>query len=281
MSPFPRFFVLSVAIIGILHAQAQEPLKIYPEKDTYRSQSQREASPTLVVGDNGGFTALLTFQLPDIPTEVIDSVYFAFAPVIDDDINRITRNDVMQFFTCSFDDWQGENLTPLNFPLFEKWLGDYLLTPRNGYGILHTINISDYAKQEAAGDRRVSILFTKRNREFPRFAASEWQEERWRPHLQLFVNQTTATKNYKDQSTAIAIFPNPVSTMLNIKTTAYDINLIHQVNVINMLGASVLQMPLPPGTTQLDLSNLPNGSYLLQVNNGRNIINRRVLVIHN
>lgn len=277
MNTFIRCLGASLSLVLASPITAQVPLTIYPIKDTYRSQSQRIESPTLVAGENGGFTALLTFQLPDLPATAIDSAFFYFAPVMEDEVSRINRPDIVQFFTCSKDNWQAETLTTINFPLFEKWLTNYPLSPNNGYGISHFINVSEYVQQEAAGDKQVSILFTKLNRENTRFAASEWHVARQRPYLLVFTDVTTPTVDLQQVEPSFAVMPNPIHDLFTLQLNDFQQNVIYPFQILNTMGAVVLQGQLSQRETQFELAHLPASIYLLQVQFGETVITQKIV----
>ncbi|HLV45919.1 MAG TPA: T9SS type A sorting domain-containing protein [Flavobacterium sp.] len=78
--------------------------------------------------------------------------------------------------------------------------------------------------------------------------------------LAITVTFTTSANNFDRQ--AFKVYPNPVKDILTI---AYKEN-ISEVTVINMLGQTVISKSVNANETQLDMSALAKGNYLLKVN---------------
>ena len=67
------------------------------------------------------------------------------------------------------------------------------------------------------------------------------------------------------------MFPNPVTNnVLNIVSTSEKLNSEHYFTVSNLVGQVFLQGSLH-SSKQIDVSELPKGSYLVTVVNGRNV----------
>ncbi len=73
--------------------------------------------------------------------------------------------------------------------------------------------------------------------------------------------QTLSVQNV-DLKDKIKFYPNPASTSLQIETTQ-----VGTYSLIDYMGKIVLTGKLINGENQLDISSLPNGMYLLQINN--------------
>jgi hypothetical protein len=82
---------------------------------------------------------------------------------------------------------------------------------------------------------------------------------------------------------SITISPNPTSGTLTIKANFFP---IREIQLLNLLGESVLTFLLPPGDirdanctlpTELDISSLPSGIYILQTSEGKNLWRGKVI----
>jgi type IX secretion system substrate protein len=68
-------------------------------------------------------------------------------------------------------------------------------------------------------------------------------------------------KTIINNSTDIIIYPNPTTGVLNITTTAANAN----IEVYNVMGQNVLSKTLNNGTNTIDIGNLNNGVYCIQI----------------
>lgn len=79
------------------------------------------------------------------------------------------------------------------------------------------------------------------------------------------VNFTTINLGVNENDlTNISYFPNPVSDQLTITAAGK----VDTIVVINLLGQTVMQVQPKSSTIVLDMSSLPEGTYILRVNNG-------------
>jgi hypothetical protein len=74
-----------------------------------------------------------------------------------------------------------------------------------------------------------------------------------------------------------SIFPNPAGDVLNIRVDGFD-NIEH-VEIVDMLGRSVLRSDEFAGEEQFDLSGLNNGSYIVRLLVNEQIFTKS-LIIH-
>lgn len=65
----------------------------------------------------------------------------------------------------------------------------------------------------------------------------------------------------KMQGNTINIYPNPFKNILNIETTLKD----QPIYIYNLLGHLVYEAPIKTGISEIDLSNLSNGTYYMRV----------------
>jgi hypothetical protein len=63
----------------------------------------------------------------------------------------------------------------------------------------------------------------------------------------------------------VLLFPNPTSTILNIQLENFDPETSGSVKIVNLDGRVVYTIEEIGGNNQLDVSTLPNGTYILQL----------------
>lgn len=78
----------------------------------------------------------------------------------------------------------------------------------------------------------------------------------------------------------VHIYPNPATNMMQI--TSPNNLAINSLQVFNLNGQSICQKQLPPNsnTATLDVQDLPNGYYILQLVTNTNVINQAFVVAH-
>lgn len=72
----------------------------------------------------------------------------------------------------------------------------------------------------------------------------------------------------------ISLYPNPTSNFLSIKSLAAA-----EVTVINSNGQVVAAQKTNTENTQVDVSNLPNGNYIVQVKTATETINKNIAIV--
>jgi Secretion system C-terminal sorting domain/Bacterial pre-peptidase C-terminal domain/Fibronectin type III domain len=82
-------------------------------------------------------------------------------------------------------------------------------------------------------------------------------------------NMATATEENANPGFSFNIFPNPAGDQLNVTVKGVDRNA--DIKVYNLMGKLIMQRQTNTMLTQLDISKLPAGIYLLNVNNGTEI----------
>ena len=83
------------------------------------------------------------------------------------------------------------------------------------------------------------------------------------PNLQLALNNALSMKDSEGNNLDIKIFPNPISNILNIAVPSNDNE--SKGIFYNILGKKVLEIDLDKNKSQLDLSFLSSGLYLLKI----------------
>ena len=75
----------------------------------------------------------------------------------------------------------------------------------------------------------------------------------------------------------INIYPNPAKDFINIEIGTNSNELL-EVEVINSSGISVLSKNIEKGLSRVNLENLPNGSYIVQIIENGSIIKNLSLI---
>ena len=85
---------------------------------------------------------------------------------------------------------------------------------------------------------------------------------------------TTVSINEKNSNTNFKIYPNPANGLLNVASE----DLGTEIKIINTLGQIIQTTTIQNQTTILNISNLLNGIYFLQVFNNEKLIGTRKIV---
>lgn len=88
----------------------------------------------------------------------------------------------------------------------------------------------------------------------------------------------TSTSDIKEQKRDLKVFPNPSNGELVIQSKNA---LLKQLRVLTVTGQTVLEQSLNgQSTEQINLNNLPNGSYILSITTDEEVINKQVIIRH-
>lgn len=72
----------------------------------------------------------------------------------------------------------------------------------------------------------------------------------------------------------VSIYPNPSSGQLNINSDVDN----YSLQVIDLTGKIIINKNNLSETTQIDLSNMPNGIYMVKINNGGHQLTKKVII---
>ena len=87
----------------------------------------------------------------------------------------------------------------------------------------------------------------------------------------------TGINEYSNNNASIKIFPNPTTGMTNIMVNGIDGNAV--LNIYSLLGQSVFTKNLNGNLkTELDLTNLTKGIYLVKISNENANILRKLII---
>ena len=75
----------------------------------------------------------------------------------------------------------------------------------------------------------------------------------------------------------INIYPNPTSDLLNIDFAEYRSQVIH-MQIVDMAGKTVLNTKIMSGQNSFDLSDLPDGTYFVNLQNGKNSTVNKIVI---
>lgn len=100
--------------------------------------------------------------------------------------------------------------------------------------------------------------------------------------LTKYINVSTMGINDKNGINQLTVYPNPANNKLNIVLNQANITEHFTVQIIDLNGKVLVIKRLEnnDATQQLDISALQNGTYLLRVNNGKEIMHNKFVVIH-
>lgn len=88
----------------------------------------------------------------------------------------------------------------------------------------------------------------------------------WDPDCNLGVNDPSAAE--------VILYPNPAKEVLNINTTTNSFN---SYQLTDMMGKAVGSGPISSAQTTIELSNLANGVYILQLTGEKNVTKRKIV----
>ena len=80
----------------------------------------------------------------------------------------------------------------------------------------------------------------------------------------------------KSAQTAVQVYPNPFSSNLNVKLSS-DWQEESNVRIFNAIGVLALEKKMSGYEYNVEVSELPAGIYFLEIRDGKNILNRRLL----
>jgi hypothetical protein len=87
-----------------------------------------------------------------------------------------------------------------------------------------------------------------------------------------WTSSTQITQQIKDNN--ISIFPNPAKNYIQIQTNGLD---IEKYNIIDINGKTIKQINSANNNNIIDISNLPNGVYILNIVTENTVINNRII----
>ena len=88
------------------------------------------------------------------------------------------------------------------------------------------------------------------------------------------VTGTVGIRSNKVQD--ILLYPNPVSTSLNIKLSSnwsYNTN----IRLFNAIGSLMIESKMNGNEQQIDVSSLPSGVYFIEIRDGQNSVSRKII----
>jgi type IX secretion system substrate protein len=99
-----------------------------------------------------------------------------------------------------------------------------------------------------------------------------------RPIVEMIDSSKSAVVATARSGDSIQVYPNPATGLVTILAGGTS---IYGVSVLNVLGDVVLDLPnLRESEITLDISKIPSGTYILQINTEGGSITRRVVIMH-
>ncbi|MCP4442650.1 MAG: HYR domain-containing protein [Aureispira sp.] len=88
----------------------------------------------------------------------------------------------------------------------------------------------------------------------------------------------TSTTEVKDTKNSVAIYPNPSDGNITIK--GENVQLEH-LKVLSITGQTIFERPLNgQSSQQIQLNDLPNGSYILSITTDQDVLNEQIIIRH-
>ena len=162
----------------------------------------------------------------------------------------------------SADNWTEQGITWQNKPALGNRLGSSVV---DRVGRYYAFNVSQYVQGQAAGDKTVSLALVDGGA--VNKALFFGSRESGNPP-QLVITTTNARQGSGDKAAlaleeaAVQVYPNPSTGLLNITGVEGS---AQRVQLVNLQGQLLLNKQLEKGQTQLDVSTLPKGLYLIKV----------------
>ena len=162
----------------------------------------------------------------------------------------------------SADNWTEQGITWQNKPALGSKLGSSVV---DRVGRYYAFNVSQYVQGQAAGDKTVSLALVDGGA--VNKALFFGSRESGNPP-QLVITTTNARQGSRDKAAlaleeaAVQVYPNPSTGLLNITGVEGS---AQRVQLVNLQGQVLLNKQLKQGQTQLDVSALPKGLYLVKV----------------
>jgi PKD repeat protein len=97
-----------------------------------------------------------------------------------------------------------------------------------------------------------------------------------------YINVSTMGIQDKNGINQMTMYPNPANNQLFIAISNAFIQENLTIQIIDLNGRILINQKFdnPTGTKQVDIYHIPNGTYLLSVNNGKEIMHGKFIVIH-
>jgi len=88
------------------------------------------------------------------------------------------------------------------------------------------------------------------------------------------------TSSVEDQNdfASFNVYPNPATDIINVEMEGLEGNLIQKINMIDAQGKVTLSQTMNPNNTQIDVSGLNTGLYILEYMNGENRYYKKVML---
>lgn len=91
--------------------------------------------------------------------------------------------------------------------------------------------------------------------------------------------ESTSARDLKNElEHSLTIYPNPASSILNVKLASFNRNSKYEVSISDMFGKQVGQYTLAQKEGSIDVSALSNGLYLVTITDGTNIASKKVVI---
>ena len=169
----------------------------------------------------------------------------------------------------SADNWTEQGITWQNKPALGNRLASSVVDRTGRY---YAFNVSQYVAGQVAADKTVSLALVDEGA--VNKAVYFGSRESGTPPQLVITTTTNARQGSGDKaalaleeaetglSSRVQVYPNPSTGLLNITGVEGS---AQRVQLVNLQGQVLLNKQLEKGQTQLDVSTLPKGLYLVKV----------------
>ena len=91
---------------------------------------------------------------------------------------------------------------------------------------------------------------------------------------------TTSENTFLEKNAEVNVFPNPTGGTFTVSSSVADNSSIGQhgsIDIYNTMGEKIYSAQLNSTKTEIDLTNEPNGIYLIRLNTRQGIVSKKII----
>lgn len=91
--------------------------------------------------------------------------------------------------------------------------------------------------------------------------------------------EETNEPSYSNFKNGFSIYPNPTQNYITIQADSFNDNQVYEINIVDLKGKLLMNSKLNQKSTQLDISSLASGIYIISIKNSdnRNVLNEKLI----